>query len=102
MINAEQAAWPEGVVARYLTIGGATADVAEQSGHFATDDPTETVATCLGCGEVERVEWGFNITAHEVGRAQDAVFSARAHDATQKVRNWAQAHAECCRAMPRP
>ncbi|MFD5814388.1 hypothetical protein [Streptomyces sp. NPDC127038] len=37
------APWPDGVIGRYLTVGGATVDVQGGSDHG--------VMTCLGCGE---------------------------------------------------
>lgn len=66
--------WPEGVIARYLTTTGATVDVAERVGE--THWPW--VSTCQGCTQ-----------GHEDR------YDSHAHE-------WAQAHAERCRALPRP
>lgn len=75
--------WPEGTLARYLTPGGATVDV-EQG-----DNEQEVVATCRGCGD-DRTS---NSASHEPSRPDRHI---------QVVRSWAQAHAEWCRAIPRP
>ena len=66
-MTTKPATWPEDVVARYLTIGGATVDI---SGAGTTVD-------CRGCG--------------------DSKLLSPDHAA-----RYAQAHAEDCRAMPRP
>jgi hypothetical protein len=94
-------AWPEGVIARYLTVGGATVDITERAGYTTSTDPTETVATCTGCGTAEKIEWTQQVWNHTTDRMVDE------HDeggrrSTQKMRGWAQCHAEDCRAMPRP
>ena len=72
-------AWPEGVIARYLTLA------AEITGDQITVDIEETeagfTATCRGCGDSHR---------------NPIVFAASG------VTPWAQAHAEKCRAMRRP
>lgn len=62
--------WPEGVVARYATAGGATVDLIG-GGDLAQ-------SRCTGCGH--RSEFGHKSFVHEK----------------------AQAHAEQCRALPRP
>jgi hypothetical protein len=62
--------WPDGVIARYLTVAGATVDVRGGGDHASM--------TCLGCDE------GY------------ASFGER------RTRELAQAHAEKCRALPRP
>lgn len=67
-----ETAWPEGVIARYLTVGGATVDLR------AVDDFYDHRYDCLGCGDM----WAFR--------------------GESRVRSNAQAHAETCRAMPRP
>jgi hypothetical protein len=66
------AAWPEGVIARYLTVAGATVDIREGS-----YDATDQTGTCTGCG-----------TSYTRGPAL--------------TREWAQVHAEKCRALSRP
>ncbi|MFF9271123.1 hypothetical protein EF919_18240 [Streptomyces sp. WAC02707] len=66
-----QAPWPDGVTARYLTVGGATVDL--------TDDDGTTRLLCAGCGHGKNA----------------AYYPPAAH-------RKAQAHAERCRALPRP
>ncbi len=73
----EQQPWPQGVGARYLTVAGATIDL-----HLYDVTPERGTsvasATCLGCTEHYDI------------------------DRTSTTRTWAQAHAEKCRALPRP
>lgn len=68
----QQAAWPEGVMSRYLTVGGATVDI-RPSSH---EDRVSSV--CTGCGEED-------CFSHE-----------------KYIRERAQRHAETCRALPKP
>jgi hypothetical protein len=64
-------AWPEGVIARYLTVAGATVD--------RTGGGDFTGYRCKGCGDDGGTGW-----------------------AESTVREWAQSHAETCRALPKP
>ncbi|MCT2591124.1 hypothetical protein LHJ74_14605 [Streptomyces sp. N2-109] len=66
--------WPEGVVARYLNLGGAPVDVTDLGG----DLYLRYEMKCRGCPETDTTE--HEPTAHR----------------------WAQRHADTCRAMPRP
>ena len=62
------------VIARYLTTGGATVDINQRG-----------LSRCAGCGSDNRARWfGGNGTTEALAR------------------DWAQAHAEDCRAMPKP
>ncbi|WP_374778712.1 hypothetical protein OG756_42170 (plasmid) [Streptomyces sp. NBC_01310] len=65
--------------ARYLTVGGATVDVTPKP--EADEDAWQT--KCIGCDEVQ-----------EHNRYYGADRNLR------DAREWAQAHAEKCRAMP--
>lgn len=72
-------AWPEGVIARYLTHAAEllhdlelTVDVIQGS--------EKSSAICRGCGDL------WSTWQYETGA----------------VKNWAQQHAEKCRALPRP
>lgn len=76
----QQAPWPEGVTARYLTVGGATVDIS-----FADSSNGTCEADCLGCGDSDWL----------------GIWDQPANDEDQ-CRVWAQEHAEKCRAMPRP
>lgn len=66
--------WPQGVIARYATVGGATVDLFQDGTSRGYIDST----TCLGC------DWREGWTKLEFARQE------------------AQAHAEKCRALPRP
>ncbi|WP_438490720.1 hypothetical protein [Streptomyces sp. S186] len=99
---ATQIAWPEGVIARFLTVAGE-----------ALRDPALTVdislagrrgfatAACSGC---ETIHTPINYEGYYLDceyapeeALQKALDSARA-DASK----WAQRHAEKCRALPQP
>jgi|1185.fasta_scaffold01178_4 hypothetical protein len=67
-------AWPEGVTARYLTVGGATVDLRPQP----KNEAAHTYGDCTGCEH--HIDWTL----------------------TEYARERAQSHAEKCRAMPRP
>ncbi|WP_228994397.1 hypothetical protein [Streptomyces sp. DH8] len=104
-----QTAWPENVIARYLTVTGSslgrddiTVDLFEESGYYVPTPPTQTRAHCNGCGKERIEEWGFSFGAHENGREQPAEFDANGERATPRVHQWAQSHAETCRAIPKP
>ncbi|PYC80490.1 hypothetical protein C7C46_12355 [Streptomyces tateyamensis] len=79
--------WPEGVLARYLTAGGATVDITRGSG-------VDFTATCLGCGDAQECD---HVSATCIGGPATALKANQG-----AAREWAQAHAERCRALPRP
>ncbi|WP_329521123.1 hypothetical protein [Spirillospora sp. NBC_01491] len=76
------ASWPEGVIARYATVGGGTVDVSDYEG--SPDGEPWMYSECLGCQDDE-VSQGI--------RRANAFVAAK---------SWSQAHAERCRAMPKP
>lgn len=87
--NTTETAWPEGVIARYLTVGGATVGIRYADGDLTVD--------CTGCEKrVERVDVGayYDDTPEQVTEKVTERLPAR--------RETAQSHAERCRAMPRP
>lgn len=102
MTETIQTDWPEGVSARYLTVGGATVDVRQGSNYFGVSDLTETRATCAGCEASHAEEWGWDFWAHERGEEQPDSYDKTGRHATAQALEWAQAHAETCRAMPKP
>ncbi|MEU6597884.1 hypothetical protein [Streptomyces flaveolus] len=69
------APWPDGVIARYLTVAGAIVDV--------TGEDHDVDGICHGCE----------------GTPGKSGYVSRSLDVT---RTWAQRHAETCRALPRP
>lgn len=109
MTATQQVAWPEGVIARYLTLGGATVDLTyddakapsvrvHQGTAWESTISMITIAVTARCdGEGCRqattakkdikIPWGGRPLETNPGIA-----------ATQ----WAQKHAEKCRAMPHP
>ncbi|MFF7308142.1 hypothetical protein [Streptomyces sp. NPDC008137] len=96
----ESAAWPEGVIARYLTVAGSSlaredlaVDVETQT-TLDYGDPYSTRSTCRVCADGH--EWDYGLYRNY--RDQ----SARARASQDEARAWAQAHAESCRALPRP
>lgn len=82
--------WPEGVIARYLTVAEATIDIRYEDGGLW--------AKCGGeqCRWQER-EWP-EVFYHD----SDEVRDLKIADALPSLLPPAQAHAEKCRAMPRP
>ncbi|MFB6934367.1 hypothetical protein [Streptomyces chartreusis] len=71
--------WPEGVIARYLTHAAELLPDPELTVDVAKGTEKST-ATCRGC------EDRFSMWEYETGA----------------VKQWAQQHAEKCRALPRP
>jgi hypothetical protein len=76
----DTATWPESVVTRYLTVAGsALADRSITVDLFgAQRDGGDLYAVCRGCGK----SWS--------------------HNYEPSVRQWAEGHADSCRALPRP
>lgn len=78
--------WPEGIIARYLTVGGATVEL--------TDGPKLITGTCTGCPE-EAWPTPFHYDPSMTGYRMEGWVR-------QGAASWAQAHAETCRALPKP
>ncbi|MFE9382352.1 hypothetical protein ACFYMO_03810 [Streptomyces sp. NPDC007025] len=74
-------AWPAGLVARYLTVGGAAVDL------FGPDPVNNFGGPCGGCGQ-------------QVSNRRSDPDSPQAGLAD--ARGEAQAHAKQCRAVPQP
>ena len=90
-MTAQTTTWPEGVVARYLTVGGATVDI--------TYTPSEDLrARCQGA----RCQWTSGATTEVSYGDSDETIVQRIDAALPPLQWDAQAHAEMCRAMPRP
>lgn len=95
--STQTTAWPEGVIARYLTVGGATVDLTHRLTANNPPEPFATLATCPGCLASEefshyRMVWG--LTSRYEKHLPEL--------ADSDARDWAQAHAEKCRALPAP
>lgn len=85
-------AWPEGVIARYLTIGGATVDIEHDTLYADDAKPNVSSAKCGGCPAYSNTEWASRADRFDNGSSW----------ADSDARAWAQSHAETCRAMPKP
>ncbi|MGW3030213.1 hypothetical protein ACWDCB_03160 [Streptomyces sp. NPDC001178] len=96
-MTAQNTVWPEGVIARYLTVGGATVDLAYRLTVHKPPEPFATWADCTGCPASSE---------HSHYRLVRGLYADREeHDqaaADEEARAWAQAHAERCRALPSP
>jgi hypothetical protein len=96
---ADQTVWPEGVIARYLTVGGATIELTSRLNTFSPPEPFATLAICTGCQASEEVSHWFSSGAHFNDTYEEERDEERANKNACK---WAQSHAEQCRAMPKP
>lgn len=88
--------WPEGVIARYRTVGLASADVIDDTTRSRTGALHVLRATCTGerCPAEQR-GGSYSIRAND---EPDEDFLRN----VARLQEWAQTHAEKCRAMPRP
>jgi hypothetical protein len=101
--------WPEGIVARFLTVGGATVDITEHRSDIHTVTTLEArdagkperaidvryTSGCRGC-QIEMVH------DYDVDAAEADGFFAHLARTYRSPQEWAQGHAEKCRALPRP
>lgn len=90
--------WPDGVIARYLTVGSATVDLTSQLNVMTPPEPFATLAACSGCPASKEFSHWRLVWQLEGGQAEEHHPAAAVTDA----RAWAQSHAGTCRAMPRP
>lgn len=93
-----QQPWPANVVARYLTLAGATADVIDDATPNNRYTTHELSARCTG--EVCPWDGGITWTCYTYpgdDESDDALLRRRTN-----LQERAQRHAETCRAMPRP
>lgn len=99
--------WPEGVIARYLTLAGEALRDPNLSVVITETGPRDdeylytTVARCAGCGDDDRTAWPDGTYSYS-----DEFIPTPRHQAIawaeHTAREWAQGHAEKCRAMTRP
>lgn len=91
--------WPDGVIARYLTVAGATVDLSLRLTLPPDPEPFATLATCTGCPETkEASHYRTRYSLYSGGSVEEHDPSA----AEAEAHEWAQKHAETCRALPRP
>ena len=94
--------WPDGVTARYLTVGTATVDLTVVAQPYKHQDGivgsrNATCTTCTGCGISENFShWRIHQGTWSSWDVEDP------EGADQQARAWSQNHAEKCRAMPQP
>jgi hypothetical protein len=94
--------WPVGVIARYLTAGGATVDLTPgeysyDAGDGIVGSRNLTRAACAGCLALEEFKhWRPVQRLTFVDDVRDPEAAKR------EAREWAQEHAAKCRAMPKP
>ncbi|MFI2084338.1 hypothetical protein ACH43Y_28765 [Streptomyces rubiginosohelvolus] len=93
----EQTDWPENVLARYLTVGGATVDLTHRLTVQTPPAPLATLASCTGCPTAEEFSH-YRVIRGMVTQRQEHVPTA----AGEQARAWAQSHAGTCRAIPKP
>ncbi|MFE6848973.1 hypothetical protein [Streptomyces sp. NPDC057686] len=94
-------AWAEDVIARYLTVGGATVDlaIARHPHHLdgaIVGERNSTRAACTGCDAAEE------FPHHRVHRGVCAQWEKHEPQAAdEEARGWARSHAETtCRTRP--
>lgn len=99
-----QAAWPEGVIARYLTVGGATVDLTALT--YSEGEHWNEQQVSANCTGGNCTQWQTSTARVQDFRdryATEEQARQRTVDALAKeLDSWAQAHAGTCRAMPRP
>ncbi|WP_329203938.1 hypothetical protein [Streptomyces sp. NBC_01435] len=91
-----QTTWPENVIARYLTVGGATVDLSHED---LSDKAKATQAACTGCQESQQSKWADQY--HSYGTSTYVDFQ-NPDKGDRNARSWAQSHADTCRALPMP
>ncbi|QQM45162.1 hypothetical protein [Streptomyces liliifuscus] len=86
--------WPEGVVARFVTVGGALVDVSHDMHLIVDTEPNLSIARCggAGCDATHNEEW--RDYSYRVDNGSSG--------ADREASKWAQSHAEQCRALPLP
>lgn len=82
--------WPEGVLARYLTVAGATVDITFKEG--------DVHAACQGWRCPGKSWETTEVFYFDRGNVRDQKIA----EALPPIQRWAQSHAETCRAMPKP
>ncbi|MDD9383127.1 hypothetical protein M8Z33_42075 [Streptomyces sp. ZAF1911] len=87
------------LIARYLTVGTATVEITETGPRDDNGSGGDTVSTCTGCHTVETDGWNTTSYSFADEPIHRSVTEA-ASNAEARSRQWAQRHAESCRAMP--
>ncbi|MFF1916123.1 hypothetical protein ACFVYE_31965 [Streptomyces sp. NPDC058239] len=92
--------WPEGVIARYITVAGeALSDPSICTEVISHADDYDT-ARCTPCGSTATYDMEIaRFLAKKRGGDPDCLSLA---EPSRLAWEWAQTHAEKCRAMPKP
>lgn len=107
IIEQAETAWPEASLARYLTVAGEALRDPKLSVVITETGPRDdkrlhsTIARCDGCGDGDRTAWpdgSYSYNDEFIPTPRDRAIAW----AEFTAREWAQAHAEKCRAMARP
>ncbi|MFI6854513.1 hypothetical protein [Streptomyces sp. NPDC050416] len=89
--------WPEGVIARYLTVAGASLAREDLAVDITYSTKSGLITnTCAGCGSTEHTN-----TDGSFADSPEAE-QARVEQWLPQAKRDAQSHAETCRALPRP
>ncbi|MFJ4329111.1 hypothetical protein ACIP3A_39210 [Streptomyces tricolor] len=86
-------------IARYLTVGTATVEITETGPRDDDGFAATTVSSCTGCPASDTQSWNtvsYSFSNEEIHRS----VTEAAENAEVRARDWAQKHAEKCRAMP--
>lgn len=91
--------WAPEIIARYVTVGTATVDLTHRLNFLTPPEPFATAAACTGCPASKEFSHWFASGDHFNGTYEEERDEELANTL---ARQWAQDHAETCRAMPRP
>lgn len=102
MTTQTQTAWPENVIARYLTVAGSSlgrGDIAvditcTQTAREPEGGDITLVAHCSGCSDRDETTYK-GLYLDRIGPVLKSFYG-------DHTREWAQEHAETCRAIPKP
>ena len=106
MSTDQATAWPENVIARCVTAGGATVDIIDKATTTRTysgapySELHELSATCTGALCPWGNDWDARATSHEwfIGNEPDGFYLERLAD----LRGYAERHAKKCHWAARP
>ena len=94
--------WPPGVIARAVTVGGATTDVIDDTtnnGPYYGNSVTHRLhGACTG----ERCPETYTTFAYCFRQGEDPEKDEEFQQAIARIQAWAQQHAKTCRWAPRP
>ena len=101
-MTAQTTTWPEGVVARYLTIAGAALRDPNLCVEVTEHEDDYDTARCAACHAIARYSMDSARYAAKRRDGSSGPTLLLPDEPSRLAWEWAQAHAEMCRAMPRP